>query len=160
MTSILLASLVTITPAHAAGDDPDLTTLLHNISELVANIDRYLVKLSRTRNAAQIGAGLIEVIRQYPFVDLLWLENRFRQLKTETYLVGQPTAFLPSNVCAMALWPMLPEPDFTLWIGTRGHDEMLDQLKAFGIASEAENRDNLMRTGFASLKDVEPPVKH
>ena len=152
---VLLFAMLFSFQVHAADEPHDAETrqaiqLAEQISE---DIDNFLRQLEPYRSAVAWSEGFVQIIKTYPFVDFLYLENRFRKIGINAYLLAAPIRFAPEGTCSRSLLGIpAGDLDYYLWVGVNGYDEMIEQMKFFGISSIEENRQNLMKTGLRVKK--------
>jgi hypothetical protein len=118
--------------------------------EKIDDIDRLLtvadnILLNERRNAGVISMALMHVIKGKKY-GLRFLENRYRILKSPTFLIGRPRETAPPDM--KVLYPdQRGEASYFLWVCVNGQHEADETLAQLGYTQE-ENAQHLDETGF------------
>lgn len=124
--------------------------------EILEDIDDLLESVEEYKNAAAMSLLIIEIIKQYPLVDLLLIENRLRKLESSHYLIAAPFEMAGNvvsgdidQVCIKHISPLkeLPAPKYWLWVQVDGERKARERLRIFEIRNFEENHSRLLDTG-------------
>jgi hypothetical protein len=127
----------------------------------MTGIENRLRQAAESRNSGVIGQALVDIMTEYPPIDLAYLEIQLRLFEgCEVYLISAPNSQKAVTFQSMNVVNHNPTP-YWLWICVNGKQEAEAQMKAFNIQTYAENVQRLRSTGFLTTpQGVDPNESH
>ena len=128
--------------SHPVSSLPDIDKLL-----LLADVTLY----QGLRSALVISSAITHIVRHGPIISLGYLEGRYRDLDSPTYLLAAPRRLVPAG-----MHPRLihngAKAKYMLWICVNGRAEAERTMLQFDLADAEDNRLRLKETGTVRAK--------
>jgi len=113
-------------------------------------ITERLQEADKTWNSGILSQTIIELINEYPELNLLDIEDELRKFSRTTYLVAWPKDQCSFIINGRNVFPRnikLEPVDYALWVCVNGPNDMIETVERFGLTIK-QNREALRMAGF------------
>ena len=115
------------------------------------DIDKVLIEADQTllngrRHAGIITQAHMAIIMNFNSINFQFIERRYRELASDTYLLGAPLDQLPDGVKPINIITR-KKTKYWLWCCVNGYAEAISMMQQFGIKDHEDNLGRLAVTG-------------